>query len=83
MSGRTIPSRDRLIRLSGIIGERDADGREITPPIIPVSERTWERGVRDGRFPKPVRLGRTVAWRESDILALVKDGALDTSEGAS
>lgn len=35
---------------------------------IPVSKSTWWAGVRDGRFPKPVKLGpRTTAWREEDI----------------
>lgn len=41
--------------------------------IIPVSKSTWWAGVREGRFPKPVKLSeRTTAWRENDILALCK-----------
>ena len=37
---------------------------------------TWWRGIRDGRFPQPVRLGaNTVAWRASEVFALVKNGA--------
>lgn len=40
--------------------------------IIPVSKSAWWQGCKDGRFPKPVKLGpRTTAWRSSDIAALV------------
>lgn len=35
---------------------------------IPVSKSTWWSGIRDGRFPKPVKLSkRTTAWLRSDI----------------
>ena len=35
---------------------------------IPVSRSTWWAGVRDGRFPKPVKLSkRTSAWLRADI----------------
>lgn len=38
---------------------------------IPVSKSTWWQGVRDGRFPKPQKLGpRTTVWKAEDILAL-------------
>ena len=31
--------------------------------IIPVSKSTWWQGCKDGRFPKPVKLGpKTTAW---------------------
>jgi predicted DNA-binding transcriptional regulator AlpA len=40
---------------------------------IPVSKSTWWQGVRDGRFPAPVKLGpKTTVWRVEDILALVE-----------
>lgn len=46
-----------------------------TPGIIPVSKSSWWSGVRDGRFPKPVKLGkRTTAWRVQDIRALIEGG---------
>lgn len=38
---------------------------------IPVSKSTWLKGVKDGRFPKPVKLGpRTTAWIVENIRAL-------------
>lgn len=43
---------------------------------IPVSKSTWWQGVKDGRFPKPTKLGpRITVWRSEDIQALIKNGA--------
>jgi predicted DNA-binding transcriptional regulator AlpA len=43
---------------------------------IPVSKSTWWAGIKDGRFPKPVKLGpRITAWRVEDIRALIERGA--------
>ena len=42
---------------------------------FPVSRSTWYNGVQSGKYPKPVKLGaRTVAWRVSDIRALIAGG---------
>lgn len=39
---------------------------------IPVSKSTWWAGIKDGRFPQPVKLGpRISAWRVADIRALI------------
>jgi len=36
--------------------------------VIPVSKSTWWRGVRDGRFPKPVKLSeRASGWKVEDV----------------
>ena len=41
--------------------------------IIPVSKSTWWQGCKDGRFPKPVKLGpKTTAWRVEDIAILIE-----------
>jgi prophage regulatory protein len=38
---------------------------------IPVSKSTWWQGVKDGRFPKPLKLGpRTTVWKAEDVRAL-------------
>jgi prophage regulatory protein len=43
---------------------------------IPVGKSTWWAGVKDGRFPKPVKLGpRITVWRAEDIRSLVANGA--------
>ena len=42
---------------------------------IPVSKSTWWAGIKDGRFPKPVKLGpRITAWRVEDIRKLIETG---------
>lgn len=42
---------------------------------IPVSKSTWWQGVKDGRFPKPRKLGaRVTVWRVEDIRALIENG---------
>ena len=44
---------------------------------IPVSKSTWWEGVRNGRFPKPIKLDpRTTAWRVEDIRRLIEEGAM-------
>lgn len=41
--------------------------------LIPVSRSAWWAGCKNGRYPKPVKLGpRTTAWRASDIAALLE-----------
>ena len=62
-----------LLPETGFLRLRQIIGDKTTPPIIPVSRSSWLAGVREGRFPKPVKLGkRTTAWRVSDIRALIE-----------
>jgi prophage regulatory protein len=47
--------------------------------VIPVCKSSWWEGVREGRFPKPVRLtARSVGWRAEDIRNLIKRLAAQT-----
>lgn len=42
---------------------------------IPVGKSTWWAGVKDGRFPKPVKLGpKLTVWRVDDIRFLIANG---------
>ncbi|WP_286952853.1 MULTISPECIES: helix-turn-helix transcriptional regulator [Aminobacterium] len=51
--------------------------------IIPVSSATWYNGIREGRFPKGIRItGNTVGWRVQDIKALVRKIEEEASENA-
>ena len=61
-----------FLRLTQIIGNPKAVPP--VPPIIPVSKSTWWQGVKDGRYPQPVRsLGqRITVWRAEDIRALIE-----------
>ena len=41
--------------------------------IIPISKRAWWQGCKDGRYPKPIKLGpRTTVWKASDISAFMR-----------
>ena len=53
-------STDALVRIGKIIGPNG---------LIPVSRSSWYQGIRDGIYPKPVRLGkRTSAWRVYELM---------------
>lgn len=40
--------------------------------VFPVSKSTWWAGVKDGCYPKPVKLGpKMTAWRVEDVKALI------------
>lgn len=55
-----------LLRLNAILGPAGP---------IPVSRSTWWQGVKDGRFPRPIKLGpRITVWRAEDIAALIERG---------
>lgn len=61
----------RLYRLREILGDPKANPP--IPPIIPVSRATWFKGLKDGRYPQPVRnLGpRISAYKAEDIEKLL------------
>ena len=41
--------------------------------IFPVSKYVWYKGMRDGLYPKPIKLGqRAVGWKKADIHDLVE-----------
>jgi prophage regulatory protein len=59
-----------FLRLSQILGDQKAIPP--IPPIIPIKKSCWWQGVRDGRFPQPVKLGsRITLWRVEDIRKFV------------
>lgn len=56
-----LPS-EGFVRLSQFLGPGRA---------IPIGKSTWWEGVRNGRFPQPVKLGPGITvWNVSDIRAL-------------
>jgi prophage regulatory protein len=55
---------DALVRIEKIVGPNG---------ILPISRSAFYQGIKDGIYPKPVRLGkRTSAWRMSELLAVIK-----------
>lgn len=54
---------DALLRLPAVLA------------LVPVSRATWYAGMKEGRYPAPLKLGaRAVAWRRSDIERLIAGG---------
>lgn len=46
--------------------------------IFPISRSSWWQGCKEGRFPKPIKLGpRTTVWRKSDIERLAEEVSRD------
>lgn len=40
--------------------------------VIPVSKSTWWAGVKSGRYPKSVKLGKRItAWRVEDVRSFI------------
>jgi predicted DNA-binding transcriptional regulator AlpA len=57
----TPPTTDRFLRINQVL------------EIIPVARSTWWKGVKEGAYPRGVKLSeRTTAWRESEIQALIE-----------
>jgi prophage regulatory protein len=57
-------STDALVRIEKIVGPNG---------LIPVSRSSFYQGIRDGIYPKAVRLGkRTSAWRLSELMRVIK-----------
>ncbi|NTV25907.1 MAG: AlpA family phage regulatory protein [Chlorobiaceae bacterium] len=58
----------RFYRISEVLGDK----KRGIPGIIPVSRASWYAGIKDGKYPKPVKLSeRTSAWKSTDIDELV------------
>jgi len=65
-----------FLRLKQILADKKANPP--VPAIIPVGRTSWFEGVKNGRYPSPVKLGpRTTAWRVEDIRELItKQGGI-------
>lgn len=65
---------ERYYRISELIPNKGSGKKR----IVPFSRSTWWNGVKDGRFPQPVKFGpRITAWKESDIRNLLENGLSD------
>lgn len=50
-------------RLYQLIGDPERG----IPPLIPMGRTTFLNRCADGTFPKPVKFGRSVFWKASDV----------------
>jgi prophage regulatory protein len=39
---------------------------------VPVSKSSWWQGIKDNKYPKPIKIGRSSAWCEVEINQLIK-----------
>lgn len=68
---------ERLYRVTDIIGDR----KRGIPALFPVSRSYWFKGVRSGKFPKPIRLSPgVVVWKGSDIDAMIAEAVRAASD---
>ena len=59
------------VRIWQIVGDK----RKGVEPYIPITRSSWYAGIKDGRYPKPVKLGERVAmWDVEDVRAVVERG---------
>jgi len=57
-----------MLRIWHILGTKEKPG------LFPISKASWYAGIADGRYPRPVQIGkRAVAWNSSEINALIDD----------
>ncbi len=76
-SAAAIPNFDELpdsalVRQSHLVRDPKHPTR---PTPLPFSPATFWRRVKDGAFPKPVKLGRITCWRVGDVRAWLADQA--------
>lgn len=69
--------------VSMISGDRLLRVQEVAQRLGVSARQCWKL-LASGRLPQPVRLGRSVRWRESDISAFIAAGCpdLETFEAA-
>jgi prophage regulatory protein len=68
MEGKDGQQADGLYRIVEIIGDK----KKGISGIIPMGRTAWYRGIKEGRYPKPVKLSvRSVAWTSKDISDLI------------
>lgn len=64
-----------FLRIAQIVSDPgDPTATPARPPthgVIPVCKSTWWTGVKNGRYPQPVKLSpRVTVWRASEVYAL-------------
>ena len=57
-----------LFRLWDVIGDKKRGIRG----TIPMSRTAWYAGITEGKYPAPVKLGRSSYWKAADIQALIE-----------
>ena len=65
-------SDDTLLTLRDVINMPERSKKcPATRGLLPISRHAWYSGIKDGRFPKPIKLGSGNYWRAGDIRRLI------------
>lgn len=59
-----------LYRIWHILGDKNANPP--IPPIIPISRSSFYAGIKEGKYPAPLKIARSSVWRGEDILKLLE-----------
>lgn len=62
---------DRLLRVEDILGDEKTNRK----PMVPVCRATWYSLIRQGRIPKPIKVGALSMWRLSEIQKFIAEGS--------
>lgn len=64
-----LPPPDAMLRLPQVL------------TLYPVGKSTWWAGIKDGRYPRGVKLSeRTTAWKASEIYKLIESQSTQDAE---
>lgn len=65
------PKPTGFFRINQIIGDKKS--QPPIPALIPISRSSFWAGVKEGRYPQPIKLGkRCTAWRVEEIYAYIE-----------
>ena len=62
----------KYLRINQIVWNRD----KTNDPLLPISATSFWDGVREGKYPQPIKLGKTTLWPADEIYAFL-DGLKD------
>ena len=67
---RKLPE-EGFVRVWQIIGDR----KKGIPAVIPVGKTNWWEGVKEGRYPKGIKIlgSKVTVWRVEDIRQLIEE----------
>ena len=70
-TNNTEGGKDNLLRIGDVL------------EILPMSRTSFYRDIRDGIFPKPIKIGRRSYWSENEIRAKVDEVKTGATLGAT
>jgi predicted DNA-binding transcriptional regulator AlpA len=61
---------DELINIFQVLG--NPKSKPPIKPIIPVSKSSFYVGIKNGIYPKPIKLGKNSFWSKAEIYAAIE-----------